>query len=205
MQDQSLSAPDAEAVADAVACPACGAAAGKRCGWWQEPPTNPGYPQRRVWKHRAGLIHPERLEALRERLEAENERRRKNLEVIATANVLNPGVIPVTPDTPGEKQAYAKAYTTAVKNVGRGWVGAVAKVIQFPKARANGARGRERRNQPARSGSRSSSGSDDPGEPEPAADWHWRQPDSWAGLIASVRSGDFERELHLERWSGRRA
>lgn len=32
-------------------CPDCGAKAGGRCGWWQELVQNPGYPQRRRWKH----------------------------------------------------------------------------------------------------------------------------------------------------------
>jgi hypothetical protein len=41
-------------------CPACGAKPGKRCGWYQEPPDNPGYPQVRRWHHRAGAVHPER-------------------------------------------------------------------------------------------------------------------------------------------------
>jgi hypothetical protein len=45
----------------AVPCPHCDAKAGKRCGWWQEPANNPGYPQRRVWKHRPGLVHDERV------------------------------------------------------------------------------------------------------------------------------------------------
>jgi hypothetical protein len=43
-------------------CPDCGAKAGKRCGWWQEPVQNPGYPQRRRWHHRPGLVHEERVQ-----------------------------------------------------------------------------------------------------------------------------------------------
>jgi hypothetical protein len=71
-------------------------------------------------------------------------------------------------------------------------------VLRFPTVR-------ERRDRAGRSSAKSGdSGSDGPGETDPA-DWHWTQPDSSAGLIASVRSRDFERELHLERWTGRRA
>ena len=72
-------------------------------------------------------------------------------------------------------------------------------------------RGRRRERRPAarrRAGASSRTASADPGDsdPEPPpADWHWSQPDSWAGLIASVRSGDVERELHVERWTGVRA
>ena len=81
-----------------------------------------------------------------------------------------------------------------------------ARLLEFPKRRTAAARQRERRSRSGRSSARSGdSGSDDPGESDPAADWHWKQPDSWAGLIASVRSRDFERELHLERWTGVRA
>jgi hypothetical protein len=79
-------------------------------------------------------------------------------------------------------------------------------VLLFPQPREAKARQRGRRDRAARSSARSGdSGSDDPGESDPAADWHWKQPDSWAGLIASVRSRDFERELHVERWRGVRA
>jgi hypothetical protein len=41
-------------------CPTCPAKAGKRCGWYQEPPDNPGYRQVRRWHHRANAVHPER-------------------------------------------------------------------------------------------------------------------------------------------------
>jgi hypothetical protein len=41
--------------------PNCGAKAGRRYGWWQEPINNPGYPQRRVWKYTPKLLDHERI------------------------------------------------------------------------------------------------------------------------------------------------
>jgi hypothetical protein len=79
-----------------------------------------------------------------------------------------------------------------------------AKVIQFPKRRTAAARQRERRSRAGRSSARSGdSGSDDSDSEPPAAErWRWASEASWRSFVASIRSRDFERELHLERMAG---
>jgi hypothetical protein len=42
-------------------CPACGAKPGKRCGWYQEPVNNRGYPQVRRWHTTPTLLHNDRI------------------------------------------------------------------------------------------------------------------------------------------------
>jgi hypothetical protein len=80
-------------------------------------------------------------------------------------------------------------------------------LVLFPQRRERVARNRARRDRSTRSSARSGDSGSDDGESEPpAADrWRWASEAGWRSFVASIESRDFEREVHLERWSGRRA
>lgn len=153
--------------------------------------------------------------ALLELIRAHNERVRNNNAVVAMANIVTPGLIPVIPDTPGEAQAYADALMAAQKRaddaqlkraasiaLGNRRSARIAQVIPFPARREGQCHPRERRD-----GSSSRTSSNDPGDPDPeppAPDWRWATPPGWQGYVASIHAGAFEQDRRRRLIGGAR-